>query len=139
MRPRAVLDASAALRALLHQDHAGSVLNFLQQTAIVLVPALFTSEISNGLWKYVLSGQISNHRATRLLERGLLLADSVVDDRDLASEALVLATQHQHPVYDALYAVLARRHGCPLVTFDRRLLGLLDALGIEVYSPSESA
>ncbi len=83
MRPQAVLDASAALHAVLTQEHASEVLDFLHGTALVLVPALFTSEVTNGLWKYVRSGQITRHRAIQLLDQALKLADSVVDDRDL--------------------------------------------------------
>ncbi len=138
MRPQAVLDASAALHAVLTQEHASEVLDFLHGTALVLVPALFTSEVTNGLWKYVRSGQITRHRAIQLLDQALKLVDSVVDDRDLAREALVLAAAHSHPAYDALYAVLARRNGCPLLTFDRRLVKLLGKLGVEAWVPASS-
>ena len=54
-----------------------------------------------------------------------------VDDADLFPEALTLAAASDHPVYDALYALMARRHAAVLLTFDRRLHGLCGCEGIE--------
>jgi predicted nucleic acid-binding protein len=50
--------------------------------------------------------------------------------RDLATEALATAEAFGHPVYDALYAITARREGAAVCTIDKRLLKLLKALRI---------
>lgn len=42
----------------------------------------------------------------------------------LQAEALALATHHDHPVYDCLYLVLARREVAALLSADQRLLKL---------------
>lgn len=53
-------------------------------------------------------------------------------DRTLAVEALAEAAARQHPVYDLLYIVLARRHGAHLLTLDARLSNLAADMGIGV-------
>ena len=47
-------------------------------------------------------------------------------DRELATGAV----RYRHPVYDLIYAVLARRTGCALLTMDSRLRTLLSQMGI---------
>ena len=55
-------------------------------------------------------------------------------DRELMIEALHQAVALSHPVYDLLYAVLARRTGAGVLTCDRRLATLLDSLGVPSFS-----
>ena len=52
------------------------------------------------------------------------LVDHIEPDRTLLPEALALATHLDHPVYDCLYLVLARREVALLLSADRRLLEL---------------
>lgn len=52
------------------------------------------------------------------------LVDHIEPDRTLLAEALALATHLDHPVYDCLYLVLARREVASLLSADRRLLEL---------------
>jgi predicted nucleic acid-binding protein len=53
-----------------------------------------------------------------------------IDEQPLFPEALQLAADLDHPVYDAVYAVSARRHAATLLTFDRRLHALCAQAGI---------
>ncbi len=53
-----------------------------------------------------------------------------IPDGELVTEALAAACRHGQPVYDVLYAVLARRHACSVLTRDGRLIALLGTLGI---------
>ena len=50
--------------------------------------------------------------------------DHIEPDRSLQAEALALATHLDHPVYDCLYLVLARREVAALLSADQRLLKL---------------
>lgn len=70
----------------------------------MIVPSIFFSEVANGLWKYA------------------------AIETELTADHQAVA--HRHPVYDLLYAVLARRTGAAVLTRDRRLADLLDQLGI---------
>jgi predicted nucleic acid-binding protein len=74
----------------------------------VLAPRLFFSEVGNGLWKYVRAGGLSEAEALERLREAKSLVSSTVDDAELIEEALSAAVRFDHPVHDALYAVLGR-------------------------------
>ena len=71
------------------------------------------TEVANALW-----------RLQQRLSRAADLVDHIEPDRTLLAEALALATHLDHPVYDCLYLVLARREVALLLSTDRRLLEL---------------
>jgi len=90
----------------------------------VIAPALFHAEVANGLWKYVRAGRMDRPAALDHYSLAIDLVDAFEPDSQLTTEALAEATRYGHPVYDLLYAVLARRHGCTLITMDSRLTEL---------------
>jgi len=102
---------------------------------VVLAPDLFTAEVANSLWKYVKAGSLSQEKAIELLGRALALVEVLVPSPELAVEALATAAKAGHPVYDLLYAVLARRHSVPLLTMDGTLAKRLRAMDIETLCP----
>lgn len=132
---RAVLDASAAVEIVLPGSRAAAVVDLLDECLVVFVPELFHAEVANALWKYVDAGDLSADEALALLETSFGLPDRVVPDHELAEEALAAAISTNHPVYDLLYASLARRHGCTVVTLDGRLAKLLSGMGIPCRRP----
>lgn len=125
-----MLDASAALRVVLVQPQADSLADRLDDAALVLAPDLYVAEVGNSLSKYVVSGQLDPEQAGSALDSCLGLVDVFVGAGTLVTEALTLASRHRHPVYDLLYAVLARRHGTRVLTVDRRFSGLLGDLDL---------
>lgn len=127
---RLVLDASAALRLVLGMPEANGLLDALSESAVVIVPDLFCAEVANGLWKYVNGKHLGLDEALERLDEALALADSFVPDRTLTVEALAEAAQRQHPVYDLLYVVAARRHGASVLTLDERLAKLARSMGV---------
>jgi predicted nucleic acid-binding protein len=131
---RVVLDASAAVCLVMRLPEAVVLAGRLQPASQVLAPALFHAEVANALWKYVRAGAIGRDLALeRLTEAGELLDDSI-PDAELTTEALAAADQYDHPVYDLLYAVIARRYGCTVLTRDKRLGGLLRLMDIPVLA-----
>jgi predicted nucleic acid-binding protein len=54
---------------------------------------------------------------------------------DLAIQALTAAARRGRPVYDLLYAALARVQGCATLTMDKGFAGLLLEMGMEVRCP----
>lgn len=128
---RLVLDASAAIRLVLRAPDCAPLAAELEAASLVLVPSIFFSEVANGLWKYAAIGsELSAEQCSERLSEVHSLVDEVFDDRDLIFEALHQAVAHSHPVYDLLYAVLARRTAAAVLTRDSRLAVLLDALGV---------
>ena len=130
-----VLDASAALEAVLRRNNAERVLDIVEGAQRVSAPELFAAEVANALWKHVRAGDIDSDEAHLALEYSLDLVDCLESSVDLAAEALATSSAHHHPVYDALYAVLARRSGATVCTFDRRLTKFLDVMLVPFVIP----
>ena len=125
-----VLDASAAIEAVLGRSQALEIVEYLEHADRVTVPDLYFAEISNALWKYVRNGDLLLEDAQTMLSIATSLPDDVLPARELATEALATATAFDHPVYDALYAVTARREGAAVCTIDQRLARLLEAMRV---------
>lgn len=129
---RLVLDASAAVRVVMRAEHTPFLLDTLAGAAVVTAPSLFSSEVANALWKYIQAGTIPLETAIGRYEEAVTLVDDFTPDAELVTEALAEAARRSHPVYDLLYAVLARRHGCDVLTLDKRLIALLEGMEISV-------
>lgn len=125
-----VLDASAAVEAVLGRPRASAIIDRLEQADRVTVPDLFFAEVANALWKYVRVAEITIDDGQALLSTASALADESLPSRELATEALATAAAFDHSVYDALYAVTARRSGAAVCTIDSRLVKLLKALRV---------
>lgn len=121
---RVVLDASAAVKLVMRTERAAAIIAYLERSSLVLAPSLFHSEVGNTLWKYVRAGALDRHAATERYEEAVCVVDSFVPDEELLTEALSAAVRHDHPVYDLLYVILARRYDCRLITEDRKLAAL---------------
>lgn len=125
-----VLDASAAVRAVMDAAAQPSLLRQLASATLVLAPELMRVEAANALWKYQRAGLISISEAQdRHAEIGLLV-HRFIEEQVLFPEALQLAADFDHPVYDAVYAVTTRRQAATLLSFDRRLHALCQRAGI---------
>ena len=127
---RWVLDASAALHVVMRLPTAEPVIDKLEQANLILVPQLYFSETANALWKYVSHNQLSAEQAIERYQDVCTLPDQAISDQTLALEALSLASTHNHPVYDMIYAVLARRNACGVLSRDSRLAELLASIGV---------
>jgi predicted nucleic acid-binding protein len=127
---RLVLDASAALKAVLLPARSGPILDALSNATTVLAPDLFVAEVANALWKYIATGELTAEEAAVHLEDTLALVDRLIASTPMAQEALREAATFGHPTYDLLYAIAARREGCAVLTSDRRLSKLLDKMSI---------
>jgi predicted nucleic acid-binding protein len=132
---RAVLDASAAVHLVLNREHGSRLAAKLADVAIVTAPELFCSEVASALAKYVRAGDLTLDLAVNRLEECLGLADALIPERTLVSEALAAAAKHRHGVYDMMYAVLARRSAAMVITMDRSFARRLLDMKIETYCP----
>ena len=127
-----VLDASAGLLVVLRLEGSRLLVDALRSASTVVAPRLFVVETANALWKYVRARHLAESEAIEALRSAISLVTHPVDDAELAIEALTTAARFDHPVYDAMYAVLARRLGGVVATRDRRLEDLLTKLRIDV-------
>ncbi|MEN8129539.1 MAG: type II toxin-antitoxin system VapC family toxin [Pseudomonadota bacterium] len=132
MTIRIVLDASAAANIVMRTDSATRLIDKLENTALVMAPELFHSEIANTMWKYVRAGDLDTPAAIDRYEEAISLIDTFEADKRLITEALSSASKYNHPVYDMMYAVLARRYGCSILSMDKRLIVLLQKIDIDL-------
>lgn len=119
-----ILDASAAVRAVMDSNAQPALLSRIADATTVMAPTLLRAEVGNALWKYARAGMLPARDLVDRHREAMALIDVFVDDATLFPEALTLATALDHPVYDVLYALTAQRHAAVLLTFDRRLHGL---------------
>jgi len=83
---------------------------------------LMLTEVANALWRLQRAGQLEASSLQQRLSRAADLVDHIEPDRTPLAEALALANHFDHPVYDCLYLVLARREVASLLSAVRRLL-----------------
>lgn len=127
-----VIDASAAIGVVLAMPGTETFSTMLEQADLVSAPELYVAEVGNALWKYRKSDLLPQTRCELALAQAVALPDRFEPGGALYLEAFTLACRHLHPVYDAMYLVLARRNNAVILTMDRRLAALAEKLEIEV-------
>jgi len=125
-----VLDASAAAE-IVKQSQAGvDFINALMRSERVFAPDLYIAEIGNYMWKNGRKDRVRTDTLTKMADECIGYIDEYTSSTELWREALRLAQEEDHPVYDMLYAALARRHDAVLLTMDRRLCDVCEKLSI---------
>lgn len=128
-----VLEISAAVEILLKGKHAHDFREVIRNYDAVLAPDLFSSELANTFWKYHQFRGLSVDKSLSCCKLGLALVDQFVDTREVWREALHEAMSNNHPVYDLVYVICARRNSATLVTMDRKLMTLAQHLGVSNF------
>jgi len=117
----AIVDASVAVKWVIAENLAAEAL-LLRRIRFLTAPAHWLVEAGNAIWAKTMRGEIT---ATEAEQRVAFLTEAPVvpvPSAELLAEALRLALELRHPVYDCLYLALAVRTNLPLITADRRLL-----------------
>ena len=126
-----VLDASAAVEIVLQRPKSFALQQAVSDSANVVAPDLFVSEITNVFWK--------NHRAGIALRdcelacsRAIQIPDLYLAAPEYSKEALRFAAKHRISAYDAFYAVITMINHAQLATLDLRLAAVCIANDIMV-------
>ncbi|TAJ96377.1 MAG: PIN domain-containing protein [Reyranella sp.] len=133
-----VVDASIALKWVLEEPGSDAAEELLERD--LAAPSLWLLEAGNALWRRTVRGELTQAEAgERLAELTKAPVASVPLEHDLP-EAMRLALQLNHPVYDCLYLALAKRLGTYVVTADARFCQAVASHGthighIRVLSP----
>ena len=126
-----VLDASAAMSIVLGKEEGLALQPFVLEDEEIYAPDLFQVEVANGFWKYVHAGKMDRSTARSYYKAAQSLVNRYVRLDTLVTEALNEAIRLDHPMYDMLYLVLARRLGATLASLDQRLLDLCKEEGVD--------
>jgi predicted nucleic acid-binding protein len=113
-----VVDASVALKWVVEEP--GSEAAVALRDDELIAPVLWLAEAANALWRHARVGDITAAEASIRLSE---LVNAPVASHPIEphlDQALRLATEIGHPVYDCLYLALALHHQTHVVTADRR-------------------
>lgn len=112
-----VVDASAAIRALLHDGEARRYLS----TESLAAPHLIDAEVLQALRRLAARGVVGSADAERAVRQWSRLGLTRLAIHGLTSR--IWALRHNLSAYDASYVALAEALDCPLLTADARLAG----------------
>ncbi len=118
-----VLDASVAIKWVVEEEGSDAATDLAQHE--LWAPDLLRVECANALWAKSRRGEL-NH--AEVVERNDALATvpmTLVPQQDVLADAVRLALELEHPVYDCLYLALAIRHDTYVVTADHRFLNVV--------------
>ncbi len=123
-----VVDASVAVKWLVQEE--GSEAAAALRGDELHAPDWILVECANVLWAKARRRELTWDEAEAgldlLREAPLVLASG----RELVGEALALARELAHPIYDCLYLALALGLDAPLVTADRRFVTAVRGSGL---------
>ena len=113
-----VVDASVAVKWFLPESGSEQALSLFESGTVLYAPDLMFAEITNVLWKRIQNTEITIEHATKRLSVLSLTNINTYPSKDLMTNALKLAVEYSHPVYDCIYLTLAIKLECPMITAD---------------------
>jgi predicted nucleic acid-binding protein len=125
---RVVVDASVALKWVLDEPESDAALALRGEDLIA--PDLWLAEAANALWRRSRIGDITADDARTRLSELLNGPVASLAMEPYLGEALRLATETGHPVYDCMYLAVALRHDTHVVTADKRFASATDREGL---------
>lgn len=125
----AVIDASVAVRWFVYGPGSDEAAPWLEKPDLI-APDFILAEVGNAFWRYTKSKHLELAEATAILDRLPGSFSRLVPAGELVNGALLLAAEHNHPIYDCCYLELARREKTALVTIDRDLAKLAERIPV---------
>jgi predicted nucleic acid-binding protein len=128
-----VIDTSVALKWYVRESDSAIAKPLLGLE--LAAPDIILVELANALWKKVRKGEVESPQANEALAH-FAQTVKLVPSSILVDQALCLAVELLHPVYDCLFIVLSRELEVPLITSDKRLCRRAQAFGLgEIVVP----
>ncbi len=127
-----VLDTSAAVEVVLQCESSENFVQILTKADLVLAPTLLITEATNVFWKYQKFSDYPYDDCKKAIDDIIALVDEYVNEADLYREAFNIGCMLDHPIYDMIYLVLARRNNAILLTMDKKLIAAGDKAGVRV-------
>ena len=125
-----VLDASGAAEIAARTAIGVDFYNRLLNANKVLAPDLYIAEVSNVMWKKGRRDNANIDVYIDIAQDCISYVHEYERSVNLWEEALRASIEQDHPVYDMLYAVLAKRHGALLLTTDGKLAHICEKLSV---------
>jgi predicted nucleic acid-binding protein len=129
-----VVDASVAAKWVMPEPDSSAATALRHDSRPLIAPSLLLEEVGNIAWRRCRTGEIARDEAHMALPAMIALLARIVPAWDLHELALTIAIDRDHPIYDCFYVALALRENAQLVTADRRMAAMVQAVGIGVVS-----
>lgn len=125
-----VPDASALVKCLVEEPGSPAAVRVMRAATEIACPELVYAECANALWKRAHRGQVEANAAGEALANLLAYPLRPLPLADLTADALHVALEFDHPIYDCYYIAAAIQTGFTLVTADRVLAGIAREVGL---------
>jgi len=119
-----VIDASVAVKLAVDEERSDAAHRLAQSAVLFIAPELIWAEVANTLWKKVRRAELDAPAAFSVIEGLEALFSEIVPLQLLKADALRIAVELNHPVYDCFYLALAEQRGVPVMTDDQALAKL---------------
>ena len=128
-----VVDASVAAKWFLPEPGSDAAAELRKQDNDLIAPVLVVAEVGSAFWKSAMRGDLAGLDVVDMLRNAAGHFNRLIPVESIAAEAMALAIDLKHPIYDCFYLALAVRERAPLVSADKRLIAAgKRAKGIEV-------
>ncbi|HET9226131.1 MAG TPA: type II toxin-antitoxin system VapC family toxin [Thermoanaerobaculia bacterium] len=115
-----VVDASVALKWVVEEEGSREAVALAHGK--LAAPTLFLAESANALWAKARRGELAPAEVVERIEALHNAPVELVPLETLLGDAVRLALELEHPVYDCFYLALAAQRGGVVVTADRRFM-----------------
>jgi predicted nucleic acid-binding protein len=122
---RLVVDASVVIPCFVPERFSEAARGWVVAADALLAPELLSFECANALWKKARVGELTVQDARSALERIVGGFIELRASTSLASTALDLGMELNHPIYDCAYVALAEAENAAFLTADRKLVDLV--------------
>jgi predicted nucleic acid-binding protein len=126
-----VLDASVVCKWYFREAASEGADRF--RGSLSHAPDLIYPEVANVVWKRFRKGDLTAEMASEVVKSFSEMPFLVTPSRDLLDLALMISSQCDRSVYDAIYVALAFAEGVPLITADQRLVNSLQGTMYAAY------
>lgn len=121
-----VIDASVAVKwFFVREPLAAEAYALLRREVALIAPDILVAEACNAAWKSLRLGRIQRDKLSEIATTLPRYFAELAGSAGLATRAVAIAGQLDHPVYDCLYLALAEARDLSFVSADLRLLGRL--------------
>lgn len=113
-----VIDTSTIVKWFVEEGDSAQAVAYIGEPLVA--PELMLTEIGNAMWKKWRKGEVPIEQA-QLATAFVRSFVEILSGEHVAEEAMKIALELNHPVYDCYFLATARELQTTMVTFDHRL------------------
>lgn len=112
-----VIDTSVVVKWYVEEVRSEDAAAYIGE--LITAPDLLLIELANALTKKVRANEIDFEQTVAALMQAETVVE-LVSTPPLLNQAVAIAVELDHPIYDCVFLALAERLNCPLVTADAK-------------------